>query len=316
MALANLTQAAALGFESGKGQGAVNPLGQFIRGMVSDWRQKRLSTQAMQTELAGKKELEGYKIGLEGQTPKAQAEANYYNQLAEYMKKSAPGGVVEGDETNLNTLNPGYDLEDYINKPTRASVRGIPTTINVPTLKEDLTSDQSSQIKDVSNAVSMIDRLIELSHKVKTGIIASTRLNPNSPFNKFLMGSNPKEEEANFKSTYTQLQASHAKAESGAARGFKEIGFLSSALPEVTYESSRFISTSKETKRRYEINLRNMLISANREGRKLGTENRKMLATLTQKYPLEKYPLGIQMQNDGGEVSDKVQNLKSKYGLE
>lgn len=50
-----------------------------------------------------------------------------------------------------------------------------------------------------------------------------------------------------------------------------------------------------------------MLISANREGRRLGTENRKMLSTLTEKYPLEKYPLGVQMQSEGSEVSEKVQ---------
>lgn len=281
---------ARLGFVTGAQMGeGQNPLGQFIKTMLADWQQRR----AIGQEVGMFKAKEEYKQKLEEKSP----QGRYYSEMAEAVKTN-PFIAGQGTKEGYNPLtqfmtDPNLTEEDYILKPTKVSVRGFPQITNVPTPKDTLTNDQDETIRDIVKTLNQVDRLEELSPKVTTGYFEGRRFEPQFPFNRLLMGISPAKEDIEFKSTLTQVKASHAKAESGVQRGFKEIEFLKMAMPDPTYNPAGFMASTQEAKRRTELNLRNVLIGADRQGKRLGIEYRQMMQDLIEKYPLEQYPFGI-----------------------
>lgn len=286
----NFSETARLGFQTGAQMGeGQNPLGQFVRSMLADWQQRR----AMEQEVGLYKAKEEYKQKLEAESP----QGRYYSEMAEAVKTN-PFVAGQGTGQGYNPLaqfmtDPNLTEEDYILKPTKVSVRGLPQITNVPTPKDTLTNEQDETIRDIAKTLNQIDRLEELAPNVETGYVAGRRFEPQFPFNRLLMGINPKKEDIEFKSTLTQVKASHAKAESGVQRGFKEIEFLKMAMPDPTYNPEGFLNSTQEAKRRTELNLRNTLIAADRQGKRLGLEYRQTMADLIEAYPLEQYPFGI-----------------------
>ncbi len=287
----NFAETARLGFQSGMEMGeGQNPLGSFIRSMLADWQQRRTIGQ----EVGLYKAKEEYKQKLEEESP----QGKYYKSLTKYMEESPFISGGQATSTGYNPLtqfmtDPNLTEEDYILKPTKVSVRGLPQITNVPTPKDTLSSEQDETIRDITKTLNQLDRVEELSPQVTTGYIEGRKFEPQFPFNRLLMGINPPKEDIEFKSTLTQAKASHAKSESGVQRGFKEIEFLKMAMPDPTYNPTGFLASTQEAKRRTELNLRNVLIAADRQGKRLGIEYRQMMQDLIEKYPLEQIPFGI-----------------------
>lgn len=214
-------------------------------------------------------------------------------------------GREEAPSLNLESLGvaagssvESYDPRDMIMKPTLRNVRigntSVPRMINVATPKEAPDEKQSAAIQSALNTIQLLDSIGQQSKSknVKTGPM-EFRFDQNIPFNQKIMAARGTPEELTLKSDLTNVVSAYTSAQTGASRGFKEIGWLAAAMPSADLynegDTNQLELVTKRAKERMEINTRNMLISLEKSNKGL-FGYRTDLDKLLEKYPLDKYP--------------------------
>jgi len=108
MALANFAQAAALGTESGKSMGSMNPLGQFVRNMMDAYKQRQefeskaglvglQSLFSTQEDLGKEQRAQGYQIQEEQrkqESPLYKAQVDAEQKLAQVRQNDLSGDLT------------------------------------------------------------------------------------------------------------------------------------------------------------------------------------------------------------------------------
>lgn len=278
------------------GQALVGVAAPFVGNMDFALQQQKLKQQQDEADMEFQKFLMS--------RGKDQAVENYYNSIAGAFEGStgAPGSLSALG--NLDTEGyTDYSPEDYILKKKETKVRGIPTLIDVPELKPDFSDSQLKSLNDSVSVLQILDDIEKTSPKMKTGAF-SGRFDQNIPFNQKYMALMGTPEEAQFKSDLTDLSTTYASAKTGAQRGFKEIQWLSSAIPTGDLPSDKLTAVASKARERMSINMRNMLISAEKNGVRLGGY-RSTLNELIKQYPLDKHPFGAIEKKDKPKISDE-----------
>ncbi len=235
----------------------------------------------------------------EAEIAKEKAQANYYNSLSDLNRdypemamgiSSGSRNVEQGVDNQPSASSMvQYPQEDYILEDTTRSFKGRPIRIKNPKLKEDLSDKQQEGLASNVNLLGNLNAVKELSlGGAKTGFFTAS--NPAMPFGGKYLKQKGSKEDIDLNQILRQSQSQYITAQTGAQRGFAEMKWFDSAMPTGDMPPEKIQGMIDNTLKMQELNVRNILISADRNGKRLGKDNREMLSQLIEKYPLEENP--------------------------
>lgn len=220
-------------------------------------------------------------------TPKDNAQTDLYKAQAGFYKNlsgMAGGGGgnpllsnfgIGGEPTDENAPDQvlaayaqqlGVDPDDLMLKPTIKSVRGVPTTVNAPELKQPLDTKTTGQVQGIRDqSVALLNNLKMLTPgttdqmsifnpsawKGNVGNIASKLKQIYSSSTGDKDGAQKESTFATFKAEVDKTFQKYRKDTTGAAAAMKELGWLAPDLPEADDPPERFIDKTVEAISRF-----------------------------------------------------------------
>lgn len=218
---------------------------------------------------------------------------NYYGSKTEESKAGAKvlNNFLGQEQTGMQPQNTQNGNNNFITP--EATIRGVKVvnpqqTIEAQKLEKRGQMIPTAQTDVLGDIQSTIDQVSSLKDRAATGNFKtgpmSVRFTPNDiPFGRRYAAQVSSPEESQFASDLTAVGATYAKAESGAARGFKEIEYLATAMPTGILPPDQFIAVAESAIGRQIVNMENAVNSLRQSGYDV-TEYDNRLNEYKQKY--------------------------------
>ena len=292
---------------------AVSPeLSEYYKGIVESQKQTQLQQQQQQAqkdfETKSKRFLE--MTSPEGK-PYAGMEVMWHklhsDLLGQLIPLSQSGALDQAIKQNPQQVKELNLIKNYSSNPNTETLAELKTLYEkgVPKTKEILKKPPSGQmtaINQVDRAINRLEGLISSmeTEKFKTGPL-SLRFQRGKAGNIYAQyKGTPKE--VDFKAKNERFMNEYITAQTGAQRGFKEMAWLATAVPNVEQDlPENFLQKAKTTLSELKQNKDNMVNLLQQSGYQMGT------LPVQQTMQPEQQPM---------QQSPELNNLKSKYGLQ
>ncbi len=243
------------------------------------------------------------KTMMEGSYKRAQSK--YLNAMTDLMSNSSNVSSLPAKPADMAdmTEETTYSPADYQLTNETRNIRGIPSTVSVRKLKPAVSEKHGDVITANSNLLSQLETAKDF---IKKG--AFTGIANKLPFADTVRKQFGSNASISLAQVMKQMQSGYITSQTGAQRGFKEMVWYEPSMPTIDMPTNKILPMLESSARLQELNVRNLLHTAQKKGERLG-EFKDTYDQLLEKYPLNIIPYGI-AQSKADKYSSNIEKIK------